>query len=127
LTPALGSIKGLGPVVQATLLSELPELGHLTGRQIAKLVGVAPLNRDSGFYKGRRRIWGGRAGLRAVLYMAALVSVRWEPAMKVFYQRLQNAGKPGKVALVACMRKLLVVLNARRRDELKTQSLALAA
>ena len=117
-TPSLSSMKGLGPVVQATLLCELPELGRLTGRQIAKLAGVAPLNRDSGTFKGKRRIWGGRAGLRSVLYMAALVAVRWEPEMKAFYQRLRAVGKPGKVALVAAMRKLLVILNARRRDEL---------
>jgi transposase len=122
LTPALRSMKGLGPVTQATLLSELPELGRLNGRQIAKLAGVAPLNRDSGFYKGRRRIWGGRAALRTVLYMAALVAVRWQPEMKAFYQRLRAAGKPAKVALVAATRKLLVILNARRRDELRLQS-----
>jgi transposase len=117
-TPSLSSMKGLGPVVQATLLCELPELGYLTGRQIAKLAGVAPLNRDSGSFKGKRRIWGGRAGLRSVLYMAALVAVRWQPEMKAFYRRLRAVGKPGKVALVAAMRKLLVILNARRRDEL---------
>ena len=117
-TPSLSSMKGLGPVVQATLLCELPELGYLTGRQIAKLAGVAPLNRDSGAFKGKRRIWGGRAGLRSVLYMAALVAVRWQPEMKGFYQRLRSVGKPAKVALVAAMRKLLVIINARRRDEL---------
>lgn len=127
LTPALGSMKGLGRVVQATLLSELPELGQLTGRQIAKLAGVAPLNRDSGLYRGRRRIWGGRSGLRTVLYMAALVAVRWQPEMKAFYGRLRAGGKPAKVALVACMRKLLVIVNARRRDELRMEARALAA
>lgn len=126
LTPALGSIKGLGPIVQATLLSELPELGHLKGRQITKLAGVAPLNRDSGFCRGRRRIWGGRSALRTVLYMATLVSVRWEPAMKAFYERLRGGGKPAKVALVASMRKLLIILNARRRDELAEEARVLA-
>lgn len=119
LTPAWRSIKGLGPVVQATLLGLLPELGSLTRQQIAKLVGVAPLNRDSGTLRGHRGIFGGRARVRAVLYMAALVAVRWQPEFKAFYQQLRSRGKLAKVALVACMRKLLVVLNARIRDELK--------
>lgn len=118
LTPALCSIKGVGPVVQATLMAQLPELGKLDRRQIAKLVGVAPLNRDSGSMKGRRSVWGGRAPLRATLYMAALVAVRWQPEIKAFFLQLKARGKPGKVALVACMRKLLTILNARRRDEL---------
>lgn len=117
LTPAWRSIKGLGPVVQATLLSLLPELGSLSRQQIAKLVGVAPLNRDSGTLRGQRRIFGGRPRVRAVLYMAALVAVRWQPEFKSFYQQLRSRGKLAKVALVACMRKLLVVLNARIRDE----------
>ena len=117
LTPAWRSIKGVGPVVQATLLSLLPELGHLSRQQLAKLVGVAPLNRDSGTLKGHRAIFGGRASVRAVVYMAALVAVRWQPEFKAFYQQLRARGKPAKVALVACMRKLLVVLNARIRDE----------
>jgi transposase len=121
LSPAWHSIKGLGPVVQATLLSLLPELGSLTRQQLAKLVGVAPLNRDSGTLKGRRSIFGGRAPVRTVVYMAALVAVRWQPEFKAFFQQLRARGKPAKVALVACMRKLLVVLNARLRDErLKT-------
>lgn len=117
LTPAWRSIKGLGPVVQATLLSMLPELGSLSRQQLAKLVGVAPLNRDSGTLRGHRGIFGGRARVRATLYMAALVAVRWQPEFKAFYQQLRARGKPAKVALVACMRKLLVVLNARLRDE----------
>ena len=117
LTPAWRSIKGLGPVVQATLLSMLPELGALSRQQLAKLVGVAPLNRDSGTLRGQRRIFGGRAHVRCVLYMAALVAVRWQPEFKAFYQQLRARGKLAKVALVACMRKLLVVLNARIRDE----------
>lgn len=117
LTPAWRSIKGLGAVVQATLLSQLPELGSLSRQQLAKLVGVAPLNRDSGTMKGHRGIFGGRAPVRAIVYMAALVAVRWQPEFKGFYQQLRARGKPAKVALVACMRKLLVVLNARIRDE----------
>jgi len=117
LTPAWQSIKGLGPVVQATLLAKLPELGQLSRQQIAKLVGVAPLNRDSGAFRGHRVIFGGRAPVRAILYMAALVAVRWEPSFTAFYQALRTRGKPAKVALVACMRKLLVLLNARLRDE----------
>jgi transposase len=117
LTPAWRSIKGLGPVVQATLLSQLPELGSLSRQQIAKLVGVAPLNRDSGTLRGRRGIFGGRRAVRKVLYMAALVAVRWQPQLKTFYEALKARGKPPKVALIASMRKLLVVLNARLRDE----------
>jgi len=117
LTPAWRSIKGLGPVVQATLLSLLPELGSLSRQQIAKLVGVAPMNRDSGTLRGHRRTFGGRARVRAVLYMAALVAVRWQPEFNAFYRQLRARGKLAKIALVACMRKLLVVLNARIRDE----------
>lgn len=117
LTPAWRSIKGLGPIVQATLMSMLPELGALSRQQIAKLVGVAPLNRDSGTLRGHRGIFGGRAHVRAVLYMATLVAVRWQPEFKAFYQQLRARGKLAKVALVACMRKLIVVLNARIRDE----------
>ena len=118
-TPALSSMKGLGPVVQASLLGLLPELGRLTRQQIAKLAGVAPLNRDSGIFKGQRRIFGGRGDVRRVLYMATLVAVRWQADIKRFFDQLRARGKPGKVALVACMRKLLVILNARRRDELR--------
>ena len=124
LTPAWRSIKGLGTVVQATLLSLLPELGSLSRQQLAKLVGVAPLNRDSGTLKGHRGVFGGRAPVRAVVYMAALVAVRWQPEFKAFYRQLRARGKPAKVALVACMRKLLVVLNARIRDERQGQALA---
>jgi transposase len=121
LTPAWRSMKGLGPVVQANLLALLPELGRFTRQQIAKLVGVAPLNRDSGTLRGHRRIFGGRGDVRRVLYMATLVAVRWQPQFVAFFRQLKARGKPGKVALVACMRKLLVVLNARRRDELRAQ------
>jgi transposase len=112
----LRSIGGIGPVTSATLLSQLPELGQLDRRAIAKLVGVAPLNRDSGTVKGVRHIWGGRAAVRAVLYMAALVAARHNPQIRTFYQRLLAAGKPPKVALVACMRKLLLICNAVLRS-----------
>jgi transposase len=108
----LKSVPGVGKVVSTTLLIELPELGALNRRKIAALVGVAPLNRDSGTMRGKRTVWGGRAKLRAVLYMAALVGVRYNPIISAFYQRLLNAGKAKKVALVACMRKLLTILNA---------------
>lgn len=125
-TPALRSSKGLGPVFQATVLALLPELGHLDRRQIAKLTGVAPMNRDSGQGQGKRRIRGGRAPVRVALYMATLSAVRWDPLMKAHYQQLRARGKLGKVALVACMRKLLGIVNAKRRDELRTEGLALA-
>ena len=125
-TPALRSSKGLGPVFQATVLALLPELGHLDRRQIAKLAGVAPMNRDSGQGQGKRRIRGGRAPVRVALYMATLSAVRWDPLMKAHYQQLRARGKLGKVALVACMRKLLGIVNARRRDELRAGSLVLA-
>jgi transposase len=108
----LRSVPGVGPVLSRTLLAELPELGTLTHKQLAALVGVAPLNRDSGTFKGKRAVWGGRAGVRAALYMSALVATRHNPTVKEFYERLVAAGKPKKVALVACMRKLLTILNA---------------
>jgi transposase len=108
----LRSVPGVGPVISRTLLAELPELGRLNRKQIAALVGVAPLNRDSGTLKGRRTIWGGRATVRAALYMAALVASRRNSVIRTFYKRLCNAGKAPKVALVACMRKLLTILNA---------------
>ena len=111
----LKSVPGVGKVVSSSLLIELPELGMLNRRKIAALVGVAPLNRDSGTMRGRRTVWGGRAKLRAVLYMAALVASRRNPIIAAFYQRLLDAGKMKKVALVACMRKLLTILNAMMR------------
>jgi transposase len=120
-TPALRSAKGLGPIFQATALALLPELGALTRHQVAKLVGVAPMNRDSGQTQGKRRIRGGRAPVRVALYMATLSAVRWDPTMRAHYQQLRERGKAGKVALVACMRKLLTIVNARRRDELRAQ------
>ena len=107
----LQSIPGVGKVLSATLLASLPELGSLNRKQIAALVGVAPLNRDSGTLRGRRTVWGGRATVRTALYMAALVASRYNPVIKAFYQRLLAKGKAKKIALVACMRKLLVILN----------------
>jgi transposase len=112
----LKTIKGVGPVLLATLASQLPELGHLTGKAIAKLVGVAPLARDSGQRRGQRTIWGGRAQVRTALYMATLSAIRYEPRLRNFYQQLRARGKAGKLALVAAMRKLLVILNARMCD-----------
>jgi transposase len=111
----LESVPGVGRVTASTLVALLPELGTLGRKQIAALVGVAPFNRDSGTLRGRRTVWGGRATVRAVLYMAALTSTRWNPAIKALYRRLKAAGKPSKVALVACMRKLLTILNAMLR------------
>jgi transposase len=108
----LRSVPGIGPTTARTLLGELPELGQLGRREMAALVGVAPLNRDSGHWRGQRHIWGGRPSVRAALYMAALVGTRHNPVLAPFYQRLRTAGKPPKVALVAVMRKLLTILNA---------------
>jgi transposase len=108
----LQSVPGIGPVCARTLLLELPELGTLTRQQIAALVGVAPLNCDSGTLRGRRTIWGGRAHVRTVLYMGTLVATRYNPRIKAFYERLLAAGKVKKVALTACMHKLLTILNA---------------
>lgn len=108
----LTSTPGVGKVVSITLLAELPELGTLNRKEIAHLVGVAPLNRDSGLFKGKRIVWGGRARVRRALYMAALVATRYNPVIKAFYQRLCAAGKAKKVALIACMRKLLLILNS---------------
>jgi len=108
----LRTVPGIGPVVSSTLLAGLPELGSLNRKQIAALVGVAPFNRDSGTLRGKRTVWGGRAHVRASLYMAALVGTRWNPTIRHFYERLLAAGKPKKLALVACMRKLLTILNA---------------
>lgn len=112
----LQSIPGVGAVMSMTLMAELPELGTLSAKQIAALVGVAPLNCDSGRHKGKRRIWGGRAAVRSVLYMSALSALRCNPVIRVFYQRLRLAGKPSKVAIAACMRKLLVIINAMVRS-----------
>ena len=108
----LRSVPGVGEQLSVTLLAHLPELGALDRKRIAALVGVAPINRDSGKMRGKRSVWGGRARVRAVLYMAALVGSRYNPVLRDLYQRLLTAGKPKKVALTACMRKLLTILNA---------------
>jgi transposase len=108
----LRSVPSIGPVTSRTLLAELPELGKLNRKQISALVGIAPFNRDSGMLKGRRTIWGGRAAVRAALYMATLVATRRNPVVRDFYKHLKAKGKASKVALVACMRKLLTILNS---------------
>ena len=113
----LDTVKGVGPVTIMTLTSALPELGRLQRRQIAKLVGVAPLANDSGQRSGPRRIWGGRSEVRSVVYMATLPAIRFNPAIRVFHSRLIAAGKPKMVAIVACVRKLLTILNAMLRDQ----------
>jgi transposase len=112
----LESVPGIGRVISLALIATLPELGTLNRRQISALVGVAPFNRDSGQLRGRRSIYGGRSMTRQALYMAALVGARHNPVLRRFYQRLRAAGKPGKVALVACMRKLLTILNVMVRN-----------
>jgi transposase len=108
----LRGVPGVGPILAATVLGQLPELGTLNRQQIAALVGVAPFNRDSGTFRGKRAVWGGRSTVRSVLYMAAVSASRWNPDLKAFYQGLLARGKAPKVALTACMRKLLVILNA---------------
>ena len=108
----LQSVPGVGPVLSVTLLAGLPELGTLNRREVAALVGVAPLNRDSGQHHGNRCVWGGRASVRSVLYMCTISAIRWNPAIRPFYQRLTQAGKAHKVATTACARKLLTILNA---------------
>jgi transposase len=113
----LRSVPGVGPVLSVTFLAELPELGQLNRKQIAALVGVAPYNCDSGQMHGRRAIWGGRATVRSVLYMATLSAKRFNPLIRTFYDRLIAAGKPVKVALTACMRKLLTILNSMMRSK----------
>lgn len=113
----LTSVPAVGPVLSMTILSDLPELGRLNRKQIAALVGVAPLNRDSGQFRGQRTTWGGRGNVRSALYMAALVGTRHNSLLRGLYTRLLSRGKPKKVALVACMRKLLTVLNAMARSK----------
>jgi transposase len=108
----LRSVPGVGPVLSSILLTHLPELGSLNRGQVAALVGVAPMNRDSGVFRGKRTVWGGRTPIRSALYMAAFTAVRYNPVIKAFYVRLRAAGKPAKVALTACMRKLLIILNS---------------
>jgi len=113
----LQSVPGVGPTVSRVLIGELPELGTLTGKEIAALVGVAPFNHDSGNLRGQRHIFGGRAYVRTMLYMAAVSAARCNPVLKRFYAKLRAAGKPAAVALTACIRKLLVILNAMVRDQ----------
>ncbi len=111
------SVPGAGPVLSVSLLAGLPELGSLNRKEIAALVGVAPLNRDSGFFRGSRKVWGGRAHIRSVLYMSTLAAIRCNPVLKLFHQRLIARGKKPKVAITACMRKLLTIINAMIRDQ----------
>ncbi len=118
----LKSVPGIGNATARTLLADLPELGSLGRKQIAALVGVAPFNRDSGTWRGKRTVWGGRVNVRTALYMAALTASRWNPVIAAFYRHLRDLGKPPKVALTACMRKLLVMLNAILRDRRPWQS-----
>jgi transposase len=120
----LRTVPGIGPVVSRTLLADLPELGRLNRKQIAALVGVAPLARDSGTLRGKRVVWGGRAPVRAVLYMGALVATRRNTVIRAFYRRLVAAGKPKKVALIACMRKLLTIVNAMMRTNTTWQQIS---
>ncbi len=114
----LRSVPGVGPVVSVTLLAELPELGTLDHKRLAALVGVAPLNRDSGTMRGRRTVWGGGGRIQEVLYMDTIAATHFNPAIREFYQRLLATGKPKKVALTACMRKLLTILNSMLRHGL---------
>jgi len=113
----LRTVKGVGPVLSQSLLSDLPELGSLNRKKIAVLVGVAPMNRDSGKFRGRRRILGGRAQIRSVLYMATAAAIRSNPVISAFHERLIKAGKEPKVAITACMRKMLTILNAMMKTQ----------
>lgn len=118
----LQSAPGVGVVLSTSLMADLPELGTLNRRQIAALVGVAPFNRDSGSFRGKRCVWGGRGHLRSTLFMATLAATRSNPVIRTFYQRLREAGKPPKVALTACMRKLLTILNAILKSQTPWQA-----
>lgn len=120
----LRSVPGIGPILSLTLLAELPELGRLSHAHIAALVGVAPLNRDSGTLRGRRAVWGGRRAVRTVLYMGTLRATRCNPTIRSFYDRLLAGGKAKKVALVACMHKLLMILNAMLKHQMPWQAQA---
>lgn len=113
----LRTVPGVGPILALTLLANLPELGTLAHKPLAALVGVAPLNRDSGYSRGKRLIWGGRARVRTALYMSTLSAVRYNPSLRAFWTRLRASGKPPKVALVACMHKLLTILNAMLKHQ----------
>jgi transposase len=120
-TEVLESIRGVGPVIAMTLIADLPELGKVSHKEIAALAGLAPFNRDSGFMQGKRSIWGGRATVRTALYMGALVAVRFNPVLKAFYEKLCQAGKQKKVALIACARKLLTIMNSMIKNNVKWQ------
>jgi transposase len=112
----LQSMKGIGKIAAASLISNLPELGYINSKQGSALIGVAPMNRESGRYKGHRKIQGGRTQVRTVLYMAMMSAMQSNPVFKATYQRLLSAGKPKKVAIIACIRKMIVILNSMRRD-----------
>jgi transposase len=120
----LRSVPGVGPITTATIVAELPELGHLNRHKIAALVGVAPVNRDSGAFRGRRMVSGGRGAVRRVLYMATLSAIRRNPVIRAFYHRLRANGRPPKVAFTAAIRKLLTILNAMARDRRAWQQIA---
>jgi transposase len=122
----LRSVPGVGPILALTLLADLPELGALTHKQVAALVGVAPLNRDSGLVRGKRLIWGGRRRIRSALSMSSVSAVRYNPVLRAFWIRLREQGKPSKVALVACMHKLLTILNAMLRHNTPWQPAQIA-
>lgn len=113
----LRSFKGVGPVTSTTLLGALPELGTITSKSLSALIGVAPLNRDSGQFRGKRSVWGGRQNVRSVLYMATMAAIRFNPVIRAFYTRLREAGKPHKVAATACMRKVMVTLNSMIKNQ----------
>ena len=122
----LCSVPGVGPVVARTLIASLPELGQLNRKQISALVGVAPMNRDSGCYRGKRTTWGGRSDVRTILHMGALTAIRWNPVLKAFYNRLIKAGKIKMVALTACIHKLVMILNSMVRNGTLWQARAAA-
>jgi transposase len=113
----LRSFKGVGPVTSATLLAAVPELGIIGAKPLSALIGLAPLNRDSGQFRGKRTIWGGRDNVRSTLYMATMSAIRFNPVVKPFYTRLREAGKPHKVAITACMRKIIVILNSMIKNQ----------
>ncbi len=115
------SVEGIGPVISRSILVDLPEIGHVNNKKIAALAGVAPFNNDSGTWKGKRVVWGGRSGVRAALYMGTLSATQHNPVIKKFYERLIKAGKAKKVAITACMRKLLTILNSMAKTGTKWQ------
>jgi len=118
----LRSFKGIGPVTSATLLAALPELGTIGSKPLSALIGVAPLNRDSGKFRGKRVVWGGRDKVRSVLYMATMAAIRFNPVINAFYTRLRDAGKPHKVAITACMHKIIITLNSMIKNRTQWRS-----